>query len=128
MRAPIKAAKRRGDALGRSQRKPLSKDIQHMSNDTILPKPMPAPATPKKLEFEKAPVKRLNDVVEAPPTLTKLPRNAGKVRDNVVFGKGDILPPEHRRMMELEREKAIKRYRELKEQKRKPVQVGGIGA
>ena len=30
-------------------------------------------------------------------------------------------------MMELEREKAIKRYRELKELKRKPIQVGGIG-
>ena len=125
MRAPIKAAKRRGDALGRSQRKPLSKDTQHMSNDTILPKPMPAPAVPKKLEFDKATVKRLNDVVEAPPTLTKLPRNVSKVRDSAVFGKGDILPPEHRRMMELEREKAIRRYRELKEQKRKPIQVSG---
>ena len=128
MRAPIKAAKRRGDALGRSQLKSLSKDKQRMSNDVILPKPIPTPAAPKKLEFEKAPVKRLNDIAEAPPTLTKLPRNASKVRDDVGFGKGDILPPEHRRMMELEREKAIRRYRELKELKRKPIQVGGIGA
>ena len=128
MRAPIKAAKRRGDALGRSQPKSLSKDKQHITNDAILPKPTPAPATSKKLEFEKAPAKRLNDVAEAPPTLTKLPRNANKVRDSVVFGKGDILPPEHRRMMELEREKAIRRYRELKELKRKPIQVGGVGA
>ena len=128
MRAPIKAAKRRGDALGRSPQKSLSKDTKHLSNDIILSKPMPAPAAPKKLEFEKAPAKRLNDVAEAPPTLTKLPRNASKVRDSVVFGKGDILPPEHRRMMELEREKAIRRYRELKELKRKPIHVGGIGA
>jgi len=128
MRAPIKAAKRRGDALGRSQQKSLSGNMQHMPKDAIPPKLIPVPATQKKLEFEKAPVKRLNDVVEAPPTLTKLPRNANKVVHSVMFGKHDILPPEHRRMMELEREKAIKRYRELKELRRKQTQVGGIEA
>ena len=127
MRAPIKAAERRGRALGRLQQKSLSSDRQHTSRDTIPPKPIPAPA-PKKLEFAKPPVKRLNDIVEAPPTLTKHPRNVNKVRNGVVFGKGDIVPPEHRRMMELEREKAIRRYRELKELKRKPAQVGGIEA
>jgi hypothetical protein len=126
MRAPIKAMQRRGDALGRSQRKSLSNNIQRASKDGNPPKPVPLPAAPKKLEFEKATAKRLNDVVEAPPTLTKLPRNASKVRNSVVFGKHDILPPEHRRMMELEREKAIKRYRELKELKRKPIQMGAI--
>jgi hypothetical protein len=128
MRAPINAAGRRGGALGRSQRKSLSNDIKHIPKGTIPPNPMPTPAAPKKLEFAKAPVKRLNDVAEAPPTLTKRPRNANKVRHSVMFGKDDILPPEHRRMMELEREKAIKRYRELKELKRKPIQVGGIVA
>lgn len=128
MRAPITAAERRGGGLGRSQRKSLSNDIKHKSKDTISSKPMPGPAAPKQLEFAKPSVKRLNDVVEAPPTLTKLPRNVNKVRHSVVFRKDDILPPEHRRMMELEREKAIRRYRELKELKRKPIQVGGIEA
>jgi hypothetical protein len=127
MRAPIKAAKRRGDALGRLQRDSASKDTLHTSNDTVYPKAMPAPDPPKKLDFEKAPTRRLNDVAEAPPTLTKLPRNASKIRHSDVFGKNDILPPEHRRMMELEREKAIRRYKELKEAKRKPIQIGGIG-
>ena len=127
MRAPIKAAKRRGNALGRSQRNPSNTDTRNISNDTVSPKPVPVPALPKKLEFEKAPTKRLNDIAEAPPTITRLPRNANKVRRSEVFGKNDILPPEHRRMMELEREKAIKRYRELKELKRKPIQVGGVG-
>lgn len=127
MRTPIKAARRRGDALGRSQRKPSNTDTLHVSNDTVSLKPLPAPTPPRKLEFEKAPTRRLNDVVEAPPTLTSLPRNASKGRSSDVFGKGDILPPGYRRMMELEREKAIKRYRELKELKRKPIQVGGIG-
>ena len=98
-----------------------------MSNNTVSSKPAPVPAPPKKLEFEKAPTKRLNDVAEAPPTITKFPRNANKVRGADIFGKNDILPPAHRRMMELEREKAIKRYRELKALKRKPIQVGGIG-
>jgi len=127
MRAPIKAAKRRGDALGRLQRNSPTKDTRRMPNDTIPPSQVSVPAPPKKLEFEKAPTKRLNDIVEAPPTLTRLPRNASKVRHSDVFGKNDILPPEHRRMMELEREKAIRRYRELKELKRNPIQGGGIG-
>lgn len=128
MRAPIKAARRRGDVLGRSQRKLPNTDSRDISNHTVSLKPVPAPAPPRKLEFEKAPTRRLNDVVEAPPTLTSLPRNASKARSSDVFGKSDILPPGYRRMMELEREKAIKRYRELKELKRKPIQVGGIGA
>lgn len=128
MRAPIKAAKRRGDALGRSQQKSASDDVRHTSNGTTPPKPMHIPASPKKLDFEKAPTKRLNDIAKAPPTLTKHPRNANKMRHSDVFSKNDIVPPEYRRMMELEREKAIRRYRELKELKRKPIQGSGIGA
>jgi hypothetical protein len=128
MRGPIKAARRRGDAVGRSQQRSTSKYVHHKSTGTIPPKAVPVPASPKKLEFERASTKRLNDVAEAPPTLTKFPRNAETVRHSNVFGKDDILPPQYRRMMELEREKAIMRYRELKELKRKPIQGGGIGA
>lgn len=64
--------------------------------------------------------KRLNDVVMAPPdmlALLKKNKVLQKTKDGEVFGKKDIIPPEQKRMMEIEREKAIKRYRELKEKR-----------
>ncbi|KIM20990.1 hypothetical protein M408DRAFT_81193 [Serendipita vermifera MAFF 305830] len=65
--------------------------------------------------------KRLNDIVAAPPDLQALLKK-NKVlqktkKGGEVFGKNDIISPEQKRMMEVEREKAIKRYRELKEKK-----------
>ncbi|PVG01435.1 hypothetical protein CPB86DRAFT_781654 [Serendipita vermifera] len=80
--------------------------------------------TKKKTEFDTISSqlpKRLNDVVDAPPDLDGLlkKKSAGSKKDDkgAAFGKKDIVPPEQRRMMEIEREKAIKRYRELKEQR-----------
>lgn len=86
------------------------------SNDTIVP---PAPSKPTKTDFEAAPKTRhLNDIVQAPPSLTKLPRNAEKkAKSSAAFGKHDVVSPEQKRMMEIEREKAIRRYREMKEAK-----------
>lgn len=66
--------------------------------------------------------RRLNDIAMAPPDLKKLPRG---VKKDGTTGKGDglgkagILSMAQRAMMESEREKAIVRYRELKERRAK---------
>lgn len=81
--------------------------------------------------------KRLNDIAQAPPEL-KAPRlktkniavntgsdsddmedldTAAKKRAGSRNSKLDVLSPAQRRMMELERERAVKRYRMLKEAK-----------
>ncbi|KAG8821598.1 hypothetical protein FRC17_009779, partial [Serendipita sp. 399] len=86
--------------------------------------------TPKerKTEFETVTSqlpKRLNDVVTAPPDLSALTKgktlNPGPRVAAEAFGKKDVIPPEQRRMMEIEREKAVKRYRELKERREQNV-------
>ena len=64
--------------------------------------------------------KRLNDVVDAPPdmqALLKKNRVLQKTAKGGVFGKKDGIPLEQKRMMEVEREKAVRRYRELKEKR-----------
>jgi hypothetical protein len=76
----------------------------------------------RKTEFEtlsSQKPKRLNDIVDAPPDLSSLTKKnkvlqGGKESE---FGKRDIIPPEQKRMMEIEREKAIRRYRELKQKR-----------
>jgi len=66
--------------------------------------------------------RRLNDVVMAPPQLKSLPRGAAK-RSLALGGKVDVrtgagvLSMAQRAMMEVERENAIRRYREMKERK-----------
>ncbi|OSD04906.1 hypothetical protein PYCCODRAFT_1363116 [Trametes coccinea BRFM310] len=79
----------------------------------------------KPKDFEKistsAP-RRLNDVVQAPPELKKLPRKAKKLAEQGAAKKGDgaktlregVLSMAQQAMMEEERERAIRLYRELK--------------
>lgn len=63
--------------------------------------------------------RRLNDVVRAPPELKRLPRGAGTQSQNAAAGKRDgILSMSQKAMMEKERDRAILRYREMKERKR----------
>jgi hypothetical protein len=65
--------------------------------------------------------KRLNDIVDAPPDMLALLKKNKVLRKTEkggeVFGKKDIVSPEQKRMMEVEREKAVRRYREMKERK-----------
>ncbi|KAF8578776.1 hypothetical protein K439DRAFT_1361296 [Ramaria rubella] len=87
--------------------------------------PPPDGATPnlkpgRKTEFDRNTTRtRLNDIVQAPPTLTKLPRGAPKrtAPGSVGTGAGnpEVVSMAQKQMMEQERERAIKRYRELKE-------------
>lgn len=67
-----------------------------------------------KTEFEARPKPtRLNDIVLAPPTLSKGTRKAPPKGNG-----GDSLSIEQRAEMDVERERVIRRYRELKEMKR----------
>jgi hypothetical protein len=62
--------------------------------------------------------RRLNDVAMAPPELKKLPRGAAKQRSSAGGkAKAGVLSMAQRAMMEVERENAIRRYREMKERK-----------
>jgi hypothetical protein len=84
--------------------------------------PAPAPASTRKTEFDKrAPTRRLNDIVQAPPNLTKLPRGASKRTAQgggaVAFKTNGVISMAQKQKMEEEREKAIQRYRELKERR-----------
>ena len=67
--------------------------------------------------------RRLNDIAIAPPELKKLPRGAakrslsgGKAKAGATAAAG-VLSMAQRAMMEVERENAIRRYREMKERK-----------
>jgi hypothetical protein len=71
--------------------------------------------------------RRLNDIATAPPELKRLPRGAAKhpaggnaktTKRGAGAGAG-VLSMAQRAMMEVERENAIRRYREMKERKAK---------
>ena len=95
--------------------------------------PPPASATarhdddrPKEFaKISSAAPRRLNDVAMAPPELKKLPRGAAKRSSSSEGGKAKagaaagVLSMAQRAMMEVERENAIRRYREMKERKAK---------
>lgn len=95
------------------------------------PKPNPDPAHDREeaqnkpsTEFAKTSTsapKSVNDIVQAPPQIKHLPRNAQKIV--AASGKGKksdaVVSMAQKAMMEVERENAIHRYRELKERRLK---------
>jgi len=101
---------------------------------TGQPKPKPDPAQDRvedrngpSTEFEKVSTsapKRVNDIVQAPPQIKHLPRNAKKIV--ATSGKGRksdaVISMAQKAMMEAERENVIRRYRELKERRLKQQQ------
>ncbi|KAH7927640.1 hypothetical protein BV22DRAFT_1006533 [Leucogyrophana mollusca] len=58
--------------------------------------------------------RRLNDIAQAPPEFTRLPRGADQKSSKVKDKTTGVLSMAQKAMMEEEREKAIRRYRELK--------------
>ena len=78
----------------------------------------PAPERDFARTLSSAP-KRLNDIAQAPPSLHAGPRLQRKVKDSSTSSSKDdgVVSNAQKRMMELEREKAITRYRALKEAK-----------
>lgn len=84
------------------------------------------------IEFAKASTsvpKSVNDIVQAPPQIKHLPRNANKIV--AASGKGKksdaVVSMAQKAMMEAERENVIQRYRELKERRLRQQQKN-IGA
>lgn len=71
--------------------------------------------------------RRLNDVAQAPPEFSKLPRRAkdGASSSKATSGREGVLSMKQKLMMEEEREKAIGRYRALKERRRIEGGLGG---
>lgn len=104
---------------------------QKMKQPWNVTKPEPVPAQDRvedqkepSTEFAKASTsapKRVNDIVQAPPQIKHLPRNAKKIV--ITSGKGKkseaVISMAQKAMMEAERENVIKRYRELKERRLK---------
>lgn len=76
------------------------------------------------IDFAKASTstpKSVNDIVQAPPQIKSLPRNAKKILAKAGKGKKSdgVVSMAQKVMMEAERENAIQRYRELKERRLK---------
>lgn len=132
-----KLAKVMSKQIDRRSQKPLdssgpvsSTKMKQLRNDT---KPDPDPAQDRgppgqrgkaSIDFAKASTsapKSVNDIVQAPPQISHLPRNAKKVV--AASGKGKksdmVISMAQKVAMEAEREDAIQRYRELKERRLK---------
>lgn len=101
--------------------------MKQLRNDT---KPDSDPAQDRdqrgnpSIDFAKAPTstpKSVNDIVQAPPQIKHLPRNAKKIVAASEKGKkaDAVVSMAQKAMMEAERENAIQRYRELKERRLK---------
>lgn len=115
MRGQVRAAMQAGNAHTRKSKQDKSKPDAKVDKKEPDTPPPSSPLPPKKTEFDQVPSrKRLNDIAQAPPNLKKPPKRVSKESAGA-FGKKDVVPPEQRRMMEVEREKAIRRYREMKE-------------
>lgn len=110
-------------ALKREKKAAAAAKTTHAPNPSLtpgIPPPAPAPVhdrPPRKTEFDqKARTTRLNDIVQAPPNLTKLPRGATAKGGGVGSVKTNgIVSMAQKQRMEEERERAIQKYRELKE-------------
>jgi hypothetical protein len=84
------------------------------------------PKRPRKTEFETLPLRRgITDVVQAPParlpSLKRLPKQQGGAFS--ATGRTPLNPGQ-KRLMEEERERVIKRYREMKEEKMQQREAG----
>jgi len=79
----------------------------------------PAPPTLQEFATADSVSRRLNDVVQAPPEFKTLPRGASSVEK-----KGNVVSMSQRLLMEMEREKVILCYHELKASRRQTAETG----
>ncbi|KAI0331688.1 hypothetical protein GY45DRAFT_1345206 [Cubamyces sp. BRFM 1775] len=123
-----KSTKTTADPKLRSKSRGRGDDDSDDDSDIGRAKPAsrhPGAKDDKPKDFEKlstsAP-KRLNDIVQAPPDLKKLPRKAKKLAEQGGIKKGEgaktlregVLSMAQKAQMEEERERAIRLYREMK--------------
>ena len=135
MKPLVKSAMQTSSALSRSVRKmevgaKKPKKIKS-SESKVARKPSRSPSPEKHAGLPKefqttsssAP-RRLNDIAQAPPEFKRLPRGAQKATGGMKkAGSGrdkhdGVLSMAQKLMMEQEREKAIMRYREMKQKRR----------
>ncbi|KIO25332.1 hypothetical protein M407DRAFT_25344 [Tulasnella calospora MUT 4182] len=119
MQGVYKQASKGGGGKKRKAAKQDAQDNPTGSSITATTSAEAKPSTGKgKTEFERRVDRRsVNDVAEAPPTLTALPRGAAAAAGKSGKASAESQLPVsavQKRMMEEEREKAIERYRELK--------------
>jgi len=133
MRPLVKSAIQSSSSQSRKVRKTeTDSKANSISKFKNVPSPHDADSTSKydgrPTEFQKhstsAP-RRLNDIAQAPPEFERLPRGSDKDISKVTWGKGNVLSMKQKLMMEEEREKAISRYRQLRERRRMEGEAGG---
>jgi hypothetical protein len=101
-----------------------SKDALCVSNTGQAASPPPDRTSKhngRPTEFQKSSTsapRRLNDIAQAPPEFKKLPRGTSKDGSKATGSRDGVLSMKQKLMMEEEREKAIVRYRQLKERRR----------
>lgn len=108
----VKEAKKARIAAAQGKAKTKESEEDHAPDALTETAPKRASQTAE-MDFPKADQRRrLNDIVQAPPTFTKLPR--GVKSTTTEAAKTGVVSLAQKHMMELERERAVKRYRELK--------------
>ncbi|KAH9893568.1 hypothetical protein C8Q73DRAFT_836746 [Cubamyces lactineus] len=126
-----KTAKTKADRRSRSKSRGRSDDDSDSDSDDGRAKATsrrPGSKDDKPKDFEKVSTsapRRLNDIVQAPPDLKKLPRKAKKLAEQGGAKKSEgaktlregVLSMAQRAQMEEERERAIRLYREMKRAK-----------
>jgi len=138
MRPLVKSAVQSSSAQARkikrseldAKSKSKSKNAASAADAASPPPDPPSKHEGRPTEFQKNSTsvpRRLNDVAQAPPEFKKLPRGAKDKVDNAkaTSGRDGVLSMKQKLMMEEEREKAIARYRELKERRRMEGGDGG---
>lgn len=128
MRPVVKSAIQSSSAQVRKVKKLEIKVKSQSSKHSRHTDPSPPPTTQSKhparaTEFQKTSTsapRRLNDIAHAPPEFKNLPRGA---EDKSKNNYGGVISMKQKMMMEDEREKAIVRYRALKERRRAAVAV-----
>lgn len=126
MRPVVKSAIRSSSAQSRKVKKSeLDSKIKNTSKskerDASLLPDLTSKHDDRPTEFQKSSTsapRRLNDIAQAPPEFKKLPRGVGKDQPKATGSRDGVLSMKQKLMMEEEREKAIIRYRQLKERRR----------
>ncbi|EJU02495.1 hypothetical protein DACRYDRAFT_107412 [Dacryopinax primogenitus] len=96
-----------------------------ISEKEAAPESAPPPTKKeRKTDFDSLPLsRRVNDIAQAPPSLTRLPQNAAKKGEGRE-GKEGVLSLATRAALEEERARVVERYRLLKESKIKEKEMG----
>ncbi|TFY66919.1 hypothetical protein EVG20_g4174 [Dentipellis fragilis] len=132
MRPLVRSAVQTASAVERNARKMQGKDVssarqpsgkekkQKGRSESPDSSPPPDKHRDRPKEFSNVSTsapRRLNDIAMAPPDLKKLPRGAKNLKEGATKKSAGVVSMAQKAMMEEERERVIKRYREMKEKK-----------